>query len=126
MSELHINDYIYRELSPDKQEIAIDFVQYSEEKSLAFYRDNCDYQKDKIYYWAKFIDKCVCFISIKDPDEAENHWTIWSDDIGSQWLENYLNDNEFKEVAWKHVDHCGHCGACTGGQNKITFWKGIQ
>lgn len=43
--------------------------------------------------------------------------------MGSQWLENYPNDNEFKEVVWKHVDHCGHCGACNGGRNKTIFGK---
>lgn len=123
MNELHMKDYVCKELSLDEQEIALDFVQYLEEKSLIFYKDHGGYWRDKIYYWVKYKDKCVCFIAIKNPDEPDNHWTIWSDDMGSEWLENDLNENEFKEVAWKHIGHCGHCGSCSGGRRKVIFGK---
>lgn len=123
MPGLNIRDYIDRELSPAEQKIALDFVGYLEDNDLAFYKDNGDCWKDKIYYWVKSGEKCVCFIAIKDPDERENHWTVWSDDMGSEWLEKYPVDGRIKELAWHHVSHCGHCGSCGGGRRKIIFGK---
>lgn len=123
MSELSIIDYIHRELPIDEQEIALDFIDYLEKNDMCFFKDNCDCWKDKIYYWIKWNDKCVCFISIKDPDEKENYWTIWSDNMGSEWLENPSAEKELMETAWKYVDHCGHCGSCGGGRHKVIFGK---
>lgn len=123
MTELNIRDYIYRELSFDEQKIALEFVDFLEDNHMNFYRDNCNCWKDKIYYWVKLDDKCVCFIAIKDPDEPENHWTVWSDDMGSECLGKYIVENEMKENAWNHIDHCGHCGSCSGGRHKIIFGK---
>ena len=71
----------------------------------------------------KYHEKCVCFIAIKDPDEIENHWTIWSDDMGSEWLANSLIANNIKEKAWEYVGHCGHCGSCNGGRQKTIFGR---
>ena len=62
-------------------------------------------------------------ISIKDPDEPQNLWTVWSDDIKSEWLDKYDANDEIKELAWKHIDHCGHCGSCGGGQRKVIFGR---
>lgn len=123
MIELNIEDYICRELLLDEQKIALDFINFLKDNNLTFYKDNCDFWKDKIYYWVKLGDECVCFIAIKDPDEKDNHWTIWSDDMGSEWLEKYPVDNRIKEIAWKYIDHCGHCGACEGGRHKVIFGK---
>lgn len=33
-----------------------------------FYKDNCAYWKDKIYYWVKYVDECVCFNSMMYAD----------------------------------------------------------
>ena len=123
MSNLSIKDYICKELTLTEQQIALDFIGYLEGKNLTFYKDNCVCWKDKIYYWVQLGEKCVCFIAIKDPDEPENHWTVWSDDIGSEWLEKYPVDAKTKERAYKHVDHCGHCGSCGGGRHKVIFGK---
>lgn len=123
MSELNIKDYINRELSLSDREIALKFVRFLEDKNLTFHKDNCDCWKDKIYYWAKLGDKCVCFIAVNDPDEADNRWTVWSDDMGSDWLEKSHYAAEIKETAWKHVDHCGSCGSCGGGRRKVIFGK---
>ena len=123
MTNLSIKDYICKELALTEQQIALDFVSYLENKGLTFYKDNCDCWKDKIYYWVKSGEKCVCFIAIKDPDENENHWTVWSDDMGSEWLENYLVDDRVKELAWENISHCGHCGSCGGGRRKVIFGK---
>ena len=120
---LDIKEYVYKELSSAEQEIALDFICYLEENNLAFYKDNCDCWRDKIYYWVKYGDKCVCFIAIKDPDEPDNHFTFWSDDMDSRWLENYPVGDDVKETAWRHVDHCGHCGSCKGGHHKVIFGK---
>lgn len=123
MSNLSIKDYICKELTLTEQQMALDFIGYLESKNLTFYKDNCDCWKDKIYYWVQLGEKCVCFIAIEDPDEPENHWTVWSGDMGSKWLEKYPVDEKTKERAYKHVDHCGHCGSCGGGRHKVIFGK---
>lgn len=123
MGELNIEDYILRELSLEEQKVAMSFVCFLKDNHLSFYKDDCDCWKDKIYYWVKLDNECVCFIAIKDSDEKSNHWTVWSADIGSQWLENDLVDDDIKVTAWKYVDHCGSCGSCGGGRHKIIFRK---
>ena len=75
----------------------------------------------KIYYLCKFNGEYICFIAIKDPDEPENHWTIWSED--SNAYEDVTADESVKNAAWKHVDHCGNCGSCGGGKTKNIFGK---
>lgn len=123
MTDPSIENDIQRELSLEEQEVALEFVRFLKENHLGFYKDNGAYWKDKIYYWVKQGDGCVCFIAIKNPDEERNHWTVWSDDMGSEWLETASVDDEVKEAAWRHVDHCGHCGSCSGGKHKVIFGK---
>lgn len=123
MAELNIKDHINRELSSADREIALKFVRFLEDRNLTFYKDNCDCWKDKIYYWVKAGDKCVCFIAVNDPDEANNRWTVWSDDMDSERLEKSPYAEEIKETAWKHVDRCGNCGSCGGGRHKVIFGK---
>ena len=84
MQELTIEEYIYKELALEEQNTAIEFVSFLKDNHLTFYKDNCDYWRDKIYYWVKSGDECVCFISIKNPEEKDNHWTVWSADMGSE------------------------------------------
>lgn len=122
MDEQKIQDYICEELSLDDQKIALDFVEYMKNNEMEFVKDN-GYWKDKIYYQIKFNTKCVCYIAIKDPDEKDNHWTIWSDDMGSNWLEEITLEKRIKETAWKHIDFCGNCGSCGGGRRKVIFGK---
>lgn len=119
----NIYENIRDNLSPEEQEIALDFINYLKSSNMTFYRDTCDCWMDKMYYWVKFGDKCVCFIAIKDPDEKEDHWTVWSEDMSSSWMEDYPVDNEIKETAWKHIDYCGNCGSCGGGRRKIVFGR---
>lgn len=122
MSEQKIQDYICEELSLDEQIIALDFVEYLKQSGMEFIKDN-GYWKDKIYYLIKYNDHCVCFIAIKDPDEIDNHWTIWSDDMGSDWLNETSIEKEIIETSWKHIDFCGKCGSCGGGRHKVIFGK---
>ena len=114
MSELNIRDYIYRELSSDMQELALEFVSYLENNNMTFIKDNGSYWKDKIYYWIQFNGKCVCFIEIK-----YGRWTVWSDDMSSECLA----DSEVREIAWKYINHCKQCGSCSGGKSKTVFGK---
>ena len=99
-----IEEYICRELLLDEQEIALDFNEFLKENNLIFYKDNCDCWKNKIYYWVKLDDECVCFIAIKDPDEKDNHWTVWSDDMGSEWLEQCAVENIINEFNIKDFE----------------------
>lgn len=126
MAELHIEDYICRELSPEDQFVATSFVGILKDHQLRFVKDNGACWRDKIYYWVTLGNECVCFVAIKDPDEKDHHWTIWSADMGSPWLESDSVDDDLKETAWKHVDHCGHCGSCGGGRQKIIFGKAFD
>lgn len=121
MDELMIQDYICEQLSLEEQRIALDFANYLEKENVVFIKDN-GYWKGKIYYVVNYKNENVCFIAIKDPEEPENHWTVWSDDMGSEWLEETLIE-DMKELAWKHVDLCGNCGSCGGGKRKIIFGK---
>ena len=123
MDELTIEYHIQRELLPEEQEVALEFVRFLKENQLGFYKDNGAYWKDKLYYWVQQGNACVCYIAIKNPDEGNNHWTVWSEDMGSEWLETDSVDDEGKETAWRYVDHCGQCGSCGGGRRKVIFGK---
>lgn len=116
-----IETYIDENLRGEMKKTALDFVLYLKSNGLTFYRDLCDCWKNKIYYWVKQGDECVCFIVINDPDERDNLWTVWSDD-SSAYEDDYISD-EIKEIGWRYVDHCGSCGSCEGGKEKIIFGK---
>lgn len=96
MNDLTIEDYIYKELSSEEQTGAIEFVRFLKEKHLEFYKDNYGYWSDKIYYWVKSGNECVCFISIKNPEEKNNHWTVWSADMDSDFFDSYCIKKKWK------------------------------
>lgn len=118
-----IFDYITENLSGDMKQTALDFADYLQNNNVEFIKDN-GYWKDKIYYLCKFKGEYVCFIAIKDPDEPENDWTIWSEN--SSAYEDAIADTHVKDVAWKYVDHCGNCGSCGGGKTKNIFGKAFD
>ena len=93
------------------------------ENDIEFTKDN-GYWKSKIYYIMEFKGECVCYIAIKDPDEPENLWTIWSDE--SKSYENPLVEEDIKKIAWKYIDHCGNCGSCGGGKSKVVFGRSFE
>ncbi len=109
-------------LSEEDKTVALDFSDFLEKQDCEFIKDN-GYWKDKIYYLVKYLNKYVCFIAIKDPDEPHNRWTVWSDDMGSDFLSAKDEDEVLKNSAWNHVDLCGKCGSCGGGRKKIIFGK---
>ena len=119
-----LEDYIKENLEGETRKTALDFVEYLNVKRLTFYKDTCDYWKDKIYYWVKYEEQCVCFIAIANPDEPENLWTVWSDD--SKVYEDESVSDEIKDIGWKYVDYCGSCGACGGGTYKKIFGKKFE
>lgn len=116
-----IEDYIKENLTGEDQAVAFEFVSFLRSNNIEFYKDNASCWKDKIYYWLKFKNECVAFIAIKDPDEPENLWTVWSDDCKA--FEADIMDGKIKNTAWKHIDFCGHCGSCSGGKSKVVFGK---
>ena len=99
---------------------ALDFAKFLFSNNIEFIKDK-GYWKDKIYYLCKFNDEYVCFIAIKDLDEPENYWTIWSEDSNAYAEE--IADENIKNTAWKYVDHCGNCGSCGGGKTKNIFGR---
>ena len=119
-----IESYITENLNGEAQHTALEFVTFLRKDGIEFYKDNCDRWKDKIYYWLKFKNECVAFIAVKDPDEPDNLWTVWSDDCKA--YESDIPDEDIKNVAYKHIDFCGHCGSCAGGKRKTVFGKAFD
>lgn len=116
-----IEAYICETLTGEAKATALEFIAFLKSNSIEFYRDNGPCWKDKIYYWLKYKDKYVAFIAVKDPDEPDILWTVWSDD--SKTFQNADIDIELKNIAWEHIDFCGHCGSCGGGRKKTVFGK---
>ena len=116
-----IETYIEENLSGEAKRTALELVEFLRDNELTFYKDMCDCWKDKIYYWVKLGDECVCFIAIKDPDEPDNLWTVWSDN--SKAYEDVAVSDEIKNFGWKYVDYCGNRGSCGGGKEKVIFGK---
>ena len=46
--------------------------------------------------------------------------------MDSKWLKEISEDEEIKELAWKHVDLCGNCCSCSGGTRKVIFGKEFE
>lgn len=115
-----MNKSIKDNLSGEMQQTALSFADFLLKNNIEFVKDN-NYWKDKIYYLCKFKGEYVCFIAIKDPDEPENDWTIWSEDSNAYECETV--DEKIKISAWRYVDHCGNCGSCGGGKTKNIFGK---
>lgn len=120
----YIKDYIEELLQGEYRKTAIDIVNHLSSYNLTFYKDNSDCWKDKVYYHVKYGSECICFIAIKDCDEPNNLWTIWSD--SSSAYEDSSVSDEIKNVGWKYVDYCGNCGSCGGGKTKVIFGKSFK
>lgn len=115
---------ISENLTGEMRETALKFTAFLKSHGLMFHRDRSGDWAEKIYYWARSDKNCVCFIAVKDPDEPENAWTVWSDDSAA--YEAPLGDAETSEIGLKYVNRCEKCGACGGGRVKTVFGKRIS
>jgi hypothetical protein len=125
MSEQTINNHIIEILAGDARENALEFTSYLRASEMQFERGK-GYWKNQRYWMIKYKNEYVCFILINGSgaEEASGPLTIWSDDSGSNWFENYPLNEYMKEIAWKNVDICGKCGGCTvQGTHKTIFGK---
>lgn len=118
---MQIEDYINENLIEEAKAIALDYVAFLRANDVEFHKDNSPCWENKIYYWLKFMGEIIGFLAIKDPDEPDNFWTVWSDDSKAFETENI--DVKIKEEAWKHIDFCCNCGSCAGGKSKTVFGK---
>ena len=112
---------ISKNLTGEMRETALKFTAFLKSHGLMFHRDRSGDWAEKIYYWARSDKNCVCFIAVKDPDEPENAWTVWSDDSAA--YEAPLGDAETSEIGLKYVNRCEKCGACGGERVKTVFGK---
>ena len=87
---------ISKNLTGEMRETALKFTAFLKSHGLMFHRDRSGDWAEKIYYWARSDKNCVCFIAVKDPDEPENAWTVWSDDSAA--YEAPLGDAETSEI----------------------------
>lgn len=126
MTDSGIEAHIRRELPPEDQETALAFTRFLTDSRLEFHRDDSTYWKSRIYYWVRSGEECVCFIAIRNPDEPQNHWTVWSADMASEQLAKAPADDSMKAIAWKHVGHCGRCGSCGGGRRRVIFGRAFD
>jgi len=119
-AEKTIEAIIAASLSGEQQQTAAAFAAYLRSCGAEFIRDT-GYWKDKIYFLVRAAGDYVCYIAIRDPDEPENLWTVWSDDTPS--YETAAPSEEIAQTAWRYVDRCGHCGSCAGGRPKTVFGR---
>lgn len=115
---------ISENLTGEMRETALKFTAFLKSHGLMFHRDRSGDWAEKIYYWVRSDKNCVCFIAVKDPDEPENAWTVWSDDSAA--YEAPLGDAGTSEIGLKYVNRCEKCGACGGGRVKTVFGKRIS
>lgn len=115
---------ISKNLTGEMRETALKFTAFLKSHGLMFHRDRSGDWAEKIYYWVRSDKNCVCFIAVKDPDEPENTWTVWSDDSAA--YEAPLGDAETSKIGLKYVNRCEKCGACGGGRVKTVFGKRIS
>lgn len=115
---------ISKNLTGEMRETALKFTAFLKSHGLMFHRDRSGDWAEKIYYWVRSDKNCVCFIAVKDPDEPENAWTVWSDDSAA--YEEPLGDAGTSEIGLKYVNRCEKCGACGGGRVKTVFGKRIS
>lgn len=125
MPEQRIEKYIGEVLAGDAQKNALEFVAYLRAGEMLFERGK-GYWNSKLYWIITFQNEIVCFILLNGSgvEEVFAPWTIWSDDSGSNWFEDFPLDEHMKEIAWKYVDSCGNCGSCSDqGMHKTIFGK---
>lgn len=125
MDENCIQRHIREVLIGDARANALELVAFWEANEMQFVRGS-GYWEDKYYWMITYKNKYVCFVLIGDSEGTGFPWTIWSDDSGSHWFEEYPLNEQMIEIAWENVDICGKCGSCSGGIDKTIFGKTFQ
>ena len=125
MFEQRIEDIVCKILAFDAQKNALDFIMFLRANDTVFERGK-GYWEDKNYLMIKANGEFVCFILIGGDNGKEDSWTIWSDDSGSVWFEDFPLDDKTKGIAHANVDFCGNCGSCSGGTGKKIFGKPFE
>lgn len=115
---------IHENLIGEDLHTALEFMAYLRQLGTEIIRDT-GFWKNKIYFYIRRGETYAGYIAIRDPDEPDNRWTVWSD-TGSPWYERKLSDNALEAVGLAHIDFCGHCGSCPGGTKKIIFGRAFD
>lgn len=124
MHDLEIEKMVKNTFDNIKKEMVLDFIYFLKENEMEFERGK-GYWKNQYYYMVKYKDNYVCFILLNGTGDEQScrPLTIWSDDSGSKWYEDFPLSKQESELVWKHVDYCVNCGACAGGRNKRILGK---
>lgn len=102
----------------------IDLISYINNNSTSF-EQLFGYWENQLYFMVKYKNESVCYILLNGTGDEKQFspLTIWSDDSGSKWYENFNLPEELKQVAYSNIDYCVHCGSCSGGKRKIIFGR---
>lgn len=105
----------------------LDFLSYLNSNSFEFERLS-GYWKNQFYWAVKYSNEYVCYILLNGSGDEQQFapLTIWTDDSGSNWYEDYQLSGELKSLVWDNVDYCVHCGSCGGGTQKIVFGRKLS
>lgn len=124
MDKQEIEDIILDTFTGEEQKNLLAFVGFLRASGMDFERGG-GYWSEQQYYMVRYQGQSVCYLLLNGTgDEASlSPLTIWTDDSGSRWLERPCPDQEVRERAWSHVDHCAHCGSCRGGTCKVIFGR---
>ena len=112
-------------LSGSALQTALAFAAFLRENGISCIRDE-GFWRDKIYFMLKLREGYVGYIAIKDPDEPENLWTVWSDGEDSHWYAEAMPIDEILSSAIRHIDYCVHCGSCSGGKQRRIFGRDFE
>lgn len=124
MSEREIEKIVGDSFTGAAQKNLLAFLAFLKANEMRFERGK-GYWENQFYWMIRYKGESVCFILINGTG-AEAKFaplTIWSDDSGSNWFEDFPLDEHMKEIAWKNADFCESCGSCGGGTPKTLFGK---
>lgn len=115
-------------LAGDAQRNALAFISCLRASDLLIERLSAGYWADKYYWGVTYQKEFLFFILINGSADIPEPlgWTVWSDDSGSNWFEDFPLDEETRALAWEYVDVCADCGGCNGGGHKSIFGKAFD
>lgn len=119
-----IEEIIGNTFSAELRVNALDFILFLKNNLLELERI-LGYWKNQHYWAVKYNNEYVCFMLLNGTGDEKQFapLTVWTDDSGSAWYENYPLTDSLKKIAWENVDCCVHCGSCSGGTEKVVFGR---